>query len=385
MTAPARVLVVHNRYQQAGGEDAVVDAEQALLRQHGHGVAYYGRHNDELARLSRWRAARDTVWSPRTTREIAGQIDTFRPDVIHVHNSFPLVSPSVYWAAARAGVPVVQTLHNFRLVCPQAMLLRDGRVCEDCVGHVPWRAAVHRCYRDSALQSAAVATLLQAHRALGTWQEKITLYVALNDFCRDKLVEGGLPAERIRIKPNFIDLPAPVLQRREGLLFVGRLSKEKGLDVLQAAVDQASPAVRVRVVGAGSAPFAPADPGRGVLLGALPPEQVYAQMASAVALVLPSIWYEAFPRTLVEAFANGLPVIASRLGALATLVEHGRTGLLFTPGDATDLARQMDWALAHPAQMAAMGDAARRHYDDHLTGAANYRILAGIYREAIDR
>ncbi|KPF43946.1 transferase [beta proteobacterium AAP121] len=382
-TPPARVLLVHNAYQQRGGEDAVVEAEATLLREHGHEVTLYSRHNDEVAGLSRLALARDTLWSPRTGRDLQALISQHRPGVVHVHNSFPLVSPSVYWAAARAGLPVVQTLHNFRLLCPQALLLREGRICEDCVGRVPWRAVQHGCYRGSAVQSAAVAGMLQLHRGLGTWQRQVTLYIALNAFCRDKFIEGGLPAERIRIKPNFIDLPAPAPQSREGFLFVGRFSLEKGLEVLAQALALAPPGTALHAAGSGpDAGLLEGAPGV-QLLGPLPPASVYAQMARRRALVLPSIWYENFPRTLVEAFANGLPVIASRLGAMATLVEDGVTGLLFRPGDAADLAAKLAWAEAHPAEMQRMGDQARRHYEAELTGPANLQQLRAIYAEAM--
>ena len=382
-TPPARVLLVHNAYQQRGGEDAVVEAEATLLREHGHEVTLYSRHNDEVAGLSRLALARDTLWSPRTGRDLQALISQHRPDVVHVHNSFPLVSPSVYWAAARAGLPVVQTLHNFRLLCPQALLLREGRICEDCVGRVPWRAVQHGCYRGSAVQSAAVAGMLQLHRGLGTWQRQVTLYIALNAFCRDKFIEGGLPAERIRIKPNFIDLPAPAPQSREGFLFVGRFSLEKGLAVLAQALALAPPGTALHAAGSGpDAGLLEGAPGV-QMLGPLPPAAVYAQMARRRALVLPSIWYENYPRTLVEAFANGLPVIASRLGAMATLVEDGVTGLLFRPGDAADLAAKLAWAEAHPAEMQRMGDQARRHYEAELTGPANLQQLRAIYAEAM--
>ncbi len=382
-TPLARVLLVHNAYQQRGGEDAVVEAEATLLREHGHEVTLYSRHNDEVAGLSRLALARDTLWSPRTGRDLQALISEHRPDVVHVHNSFPLVSPSVCWAAARAGLPVVQTLHNFRLLCPQALLLREGRICEDCVGRVPWRAVQHGCYRGSAVQSAAVAGMLQLHRGLGTWQRQVTLYIALNAFCRDKFIEGGLPAERIRIKPNFVDLPAPATQPREGLLFVGRFSREKGLAVLAEALARAPQGTALHAAGSGpDAALLEGAPGVR-LLGPLAPADVYAQMAQRRALVLPSIWYENFPRTLVEAYANGLPVIASRLGAMATLVEEGVTGLLFRPGDAADLAAKLAWAEAHPAEMQRMGENARRHYEAELTGRANLQQLRAIYREAL--
>lgn len=378
-----RVLLVHNAYQQYGGEDAVVEAEEALLRRHGHAVLRYERHNDDVTGRSRARLAADVVWSARTMDDFARLVQEFRPDIVHVHNTLPLVSPSIYWAARRSRLPVVQTLHNFRLICPQAMLLRDGRICEDCVGKVPWRAVVHRCYRGSAAQSAAVAATVQLHRLAGTWRDKVTLYIALNEFCRDKFVEGGLPAERIRIKPNFVDLPPPAPSPRSGFLFVGRLSKEKGVSVLAQAVrmQRAPEAVRIAGTGAEQAQLEALEVVE--LLGSLPAAAVYEQMARATALVLPSVWYENFPRTLVEAYANGLPVIASRLGAMATLVRDGETGLLFAPGDAGDLARKLAWAAAHPGEMARMGEAARRHYERHLTAPINYRALSGIYAEAV--
>lgn len=381
-SALPRVLLVHNGYQQRGGEDSVVDAELALLRDGGHAVETYFRRNDEIEAMPRARLLADTLWSQRTAADVAALVQAFRPDVIHVHNTHPLVSPSLHWAAARARVPVVQTLHNFRLLCPQGMLLREQRVCEDCVGRVPWRGVAHRCYRDSAAQSAAVAATVTLHRALGTWRRKVRRYIALNAFCRDVFVRGGLPAERIAIKPNFVEVPEAPQQPRDGGLFVGRLSVEKGIAVLAQAL-AASPAVMLDVIGAGELEPAlrplPNARCRGFL--ALP--QILERMRGARWLVLPSIWYENFPRTLVEAYACGLPVIASRLGALAELVEHGTTGLLFDPGSADDLARTLQWADTHPDDMARMGANARARYDALYTPQRNLEMLNTIYAEAI--
>ena len=383
-----RVLVAHNAYQQRGGEDSVVESEVELLLKHGHAVERYTRHNSEISNngggaFAQLKLARDALWSQRSSADITRAMAAFRPDVIHVHNSFPLISPSLYWAAAAAGVPVVQTLHNFRLICPQAMLLREGRVCESCVGKVPWRGVVHGCYRGSVAQSAVVATMVQTHRALGTWQSKVTMYIALNEFCKRKFIEGGLPAGRLRIKPNFVDLPALPVRARSGYLFVGRLSAEKGVQVLAQAMAAVPPGTTLRV--AGSGPEQPQLDGvRGVhLLGALAAPAIQHEMAGARALVLPSIWYENFPRTLVEAFANGLPVIASRLGAMAELVEDGVTGLLFEPGNSADLAAKLAWAEAHPEEMARMGQAAQARHANEWTGQANHRLLLAIYAEAI--
>jgi glycosyltransferase involved in cell wall biosynthesis len=377
-------MVAHCAYRLRGGEDAVVESEIELLRSRGHAVVEYRRHNDELATLHPLRAVVDTLWSRRTVEEVGEVLREQQPDVLHIHNTLPLISPSIYTAAERAGVTVVQTLHNFRLLCPQAMLLRDGKICEDCVGRAPWPGVVHACYRNSRPQSAAVAGMLVLHRGLHTWSRKIHRYVALNDFCRDKFVEGGLPAERIAVKPNFVDAPdAPVAgASRTGLLFVGRLSHEKGIATLASAA-AALPHGSLRVAGSG-----PDGAGLDVLpsvtvLGALHAQAVAKEMARAVALVMPSIWYENFPRTLVEAYAAGLPVIASRLGALERIVDDGVTGLLFDPGNPADLANKLNWALAHPERMGEMGRAARAVYERRYTADTNYGLLLDIYAEAM--
>ena len=381
-----RVLVVHNTYQQRGGEDSVVEAECALLRQSGHEVELYQRNNADVASRGQLQLAVDTVWSTRTSAEIDQIVQRFAPDVIHVHNTLALISPSVYWAAARARVPVVQTLHNFRLMCPQGMLLRQEAVCEDCVGKLPWRAVVHRCYRGSIGASAVVATTLSVHRAIGTFRNKVTRFIALNEFCRDKFVSAGLPAERIRIKPNFLDMPAamaPSLVPRSGGLFVGRLTAEKGVRVLLEALRQCDSAT-MSVVGTGELE-AEVDAVAGAnWLGFKPLDEILRLMQAASYLVLPSIWFENFPRTIVEAYACSLPVIASRLGALPEIVLDGETGLLFDPNSADDLARKLHWASTHPDEMLAMGRNARARYEQFYTPQANYKLLSDIYAESIE-
>jgi len=378
-----KILIAHNAYQQRGGEDMVVEAEIALLREHGHAVEVYRRHNDDLAAMPRAQAAAATLWSPRSARDIEELCCSFAPDVIHVHNTFPLISPSLYWAAARCGVPVVQTLHNFRLLCPQAIFLRDGRICEDCVGKTPWRAIGRKCYRESALQSAVLTGMLAAHRALGTYRHRITRYIALTPFARDKYVQGGLPAERFRIKPNFIAAPQrPPQDAREGGLYVGRLSVEKGIDVLTDAA-RLLPGHGVQVIGAGPLDGAVRSAFGEAWLGPRALDEILERMTRARFLVLPSICYENAPRTIVEAFSRGLPVLASRLGALADIVEDGRTGLLFAPGDAHDLAAKIAWANAHPGEMARMGRAAREEYERQYTPQRNHELLIDIYEDAI--
>ena len=377
-----RVLVVHNAYLHRGGEDTVVESEVALLRQHGHAVETYGRNNDDIDGLSPLALVRQTLWSDRTSRDLESLVGAFRPDVIHAHNTFPLVSPSLYWAAERLRVPVVQTLHNFRLMCLNALYLRDGKVCEDCSGKLPWRGVVHGCYRGSRPASAVLAGAVTLHRGLGTYQNKVARYIALNEFCRRKFIEGGLPADRIVIKPNFVDAPVAPTGSRTGLLYVGRLSSEKGIDTLAQATPKVSN-LMLNVAGDG--------PDLGLLqglagvscMGSLPGPTVRNLMERAMALVVPSIWYENFPRTIVEAFAAGLPVIASRIGALADIVTDGETGLLFEPGNPMDLANKMAWALEHPKAMAAMGGTARAQFDQEFSPLANYQRLIEIYEQSL--
>lgn len=373
-----RILLIHNAYQHRGGEDTVVESEIALLRLHNHEVDTLFRSNVDVAGMASLSLARTTLWSDRTQQDLDERIRSFRPDVIHAHNTFPLISPSLYWAAARAGVPVVQTLHNFRLMCLNALFLREGKVCEDCMGHLPWRGVARACYRGSRAASAVLAGMLTLHRGLRTYHHMVARYIALNEFCRGKFIEGGLPAERVVVKPNFVDFDAPRSASRAGLLFVGRLSSEKGVATLAEAM-ALSPEAALRVAGEG--------PEAGLLdgvagvtrLGSLPGDTVRQEMSRAAALVVPSIWYENFPRTIVEAFACGLPVIASRIGALAEIVRDCETGLLFEPGNARDLADKLAWTQAHPEQMVVMGRTARAQYEAEFSAEVNYRRLMEIY------
>ena len=378
-----KILVAHNAYQHRGGEDAVVEAEVDLLRRYGHDVKVYRQHNDSLNRMSRAKAAVSTIWSHDSASDVEELCSRFHPDVIHVHNTFPLISPSLYWMADALRVPVVQTLHNFRLLCPQAIFLRGGKICEDCVGKLPWRSVTRKCYRESAVQSAVITTMLATHRMIGTFRTRVTRYIALNRFARAKYIEGGLPAERFRIKPNFVaSTGCPSWSGRRGGLYVGRLSSEKGLDILAAAARNGG-APHVEVIGGGPMETLARETFGGRFLGYRPLDEIMQRMAQAQYLVLPSICYENSPRAIVEAFSCGLPVIASRLGSLADLVRDGVTGLLFNPGDPDDLAAKIAWAQAHPEQMVRMGQAARAEYEAEYTPERNYEMLMDIYEDAI--
>ncbi len=382
-----RVLQVHNTYQQVGGEDVVVHCERSLLAASAHEVHLYSVSNDAIAGL--WAKARTAWYAPyseRAKERLAADIAVFRPDVVHMHNLFPLITPAAYDACRNASVPVVQTLHNYRLICPGALLMHDGRPYEACIGS-PYRAVLHRCYRGSLLGSLAVARMVDIHRKRGTWRTKVDRFIALTEFGKIKFVEAGFPADRIAIKPNFvIDLKAKPGDggARRGALFVGRLSREKGILTLLKA--WASLDFPLRVAGDGPLlkDVRSVDAATITSLGRKSREEVAAEMGSALFLVMPSEWYEGFPLTIAEAFCQGLSVIASRLGAMAEIVEDGVTGLHFIPGDAGDLAAKVRWSAAHPDDMRRMGLNARRVYEEKYTPEVNYRLLMAIYDQAIE-
>jgi glycosyltransferase involved in cell wall biosynthesis len=382
-----KALLVHNHYQQSGGEDAVFAAEGRLLEAHGVRVIRYTAHNDDVAALSRVALASSTVWNGQHYRALRAVLQRERPDVMHVHNTLPLISPAAYYAARAEAVPVVQTLHNYRLICPGANFLRDGKVCEACLGKsLPYPALVHRCYRGSRAASGAVVTALAVHRALGTWTDQVDLFIALTEFARRKHVEGGLPLERVVVKPQFVESDPGAGDGSGGYaLYVGRLSEEKGVRVLLAAWAALEQPVTLKVVGDG--PLSPALDGAadhpGVeFLGHQPPAVVQALMKRASFLVVPSVCYEGFPLVIVEAFAVGLPVITSDIGSPPSLVEDGATGLHFRSGDSHALASRVRWASEHTDELTAMRARARRQYEARYTARRNYELLMQAYESA---
>lgn len=385
-----RIIVLHTHYQQPGGEDQSVAAEVALLREKGDEVQPLTFHNRDLEGLPSWKQAALTLWNREAYCRVREAIRAQRPDIVHIHNTFPLASPAVVHAAKAEGVPVVMTLHNYRLLCVNALFFREGRVCEDCLGRLPWRGVVRGCYRGSPLASGVVAAMLTTHRALGTWARGVDVYIALTEFARRKFMEGGLPAEKIVVKPNFVHPdPGPGEGKGGYALFVGRLSPEKGVRTLLRAWERLK-GIPLKIVGDGPLRAEMEDLVRGgglegvEMLGRRPREEVLGLMREAGVLVFPSECYENFPMTVAEAFACGLPVVASRLGAMAGIVEDGRTGLLFAPGDAEDLAAKVAWLFSHPEELARMRREARAEYEAKYTAERNYQLLMEIYGQALE-
>ncbi len=424
------ILVVHNRYRVRGGEDGVFETECRLLEEAGHRVVKYEKTNCDIPdRGGRIGLALRTIWNPRTYREIRSIIRAEKPDVMHCHNTFPLISPSVYWAAAREGVPVVQTLHNYRLACLNGYLFREGHVCEDCLGRTPWRGVCRRCYRDSRAQSFVAAAMLHVHRLLGTYRRKVTRYIALTDFAKTKFVDAGLPADRIVVKPNAFAPPAqtrpdpgsrdlgipesrgenPGIRESENpasrVVYIGRLSPEKGVDILlralallqapggPGAADHSSLVTRhSSLVIVGDGPERVALEGLandlGIsssvrFLGALPREEALHELAGADLLVFPSLWYETFGLTILEAASQGVPAVATNIGGQSSLVQDGITGRLVPPGDSAALAASLRELLSDSASLRRTGDAARAAFEaSDCAPSRNLARLLEVYASA---
>jgi glycosyltransferase involved in cell wall biosynthesis len=361
-----------------------------MLRAHGHEVTQYSLHNESIDAMSGLEVASRTIWSRPAFRELRQLFRTHRPQIAHFHNTLPLISPAAYYAARAENVRVVQTLHNFRLCCANSLLFRDGEVCEKCLGKaIPWPGIVHKCYRDSRAASAAIVTMLTAHRALGTWWKAVDVYIALTEFGRRKLVAGGLPAEKIAIKSNFVyPDPGPGAGTGRYAVFVGRLSAEKGVETLLKAWRHLGGLLPLRLLGdgpmAGVVKEAAAKDAMIQWLGNVPLGAVYALIGEATFLILPSECYETFARVAVEAFAKGTPVIASQLGAMAEIVDDGRTGLHFRPGDSVDLAAKVRRLLADPRRLVGMRQAARQEFRQNFTADSNHKILMAIYERALN-
>ncbi|WP_240137724.1 glycosyltransferase [Streptomyces sp. MUM 178J] len=389
------VLVVHNRYASAqpSGENKVVDQEAALLRGAGHRVDVFERRSDDIAARSLLGKAAVPLlvpWNPAVRVELAARLRTERPDVVHIHNVFPLLSPAVLAACADAGVPAVATLHNYTQVCPPGTLQRDGRPCTECVGSAPLPAVRHGCYRGSRLATAPLAVSLSVNRR--RWWTGVERFFCISAAQRDVLVRAGMPPERMAVKHNFV--PEPDARRvgdGEQLLYLGRLAEAKGVRLLMAAWDEiaAGGGVGVPLVIAGAGPLerevAAWAAGRHDVryVGLYDPAECRQAVARSVAVVAPSTWLEAFGLVVVEAMAAGVPAVAAGHGAFVELVEDGVTGLLHRPGEPASLASCLRRITTDPAGNREMGQAARRRYEQGFSPAVGLERLVDGYRTAI--
>jgi glycosyltransferase involved in cell wall biosynthesis len=386
-----RILIIHNYYKQAGGEDTVFHAEAALLEQHGHQVEKLSFSNKDVNTLTeKLEAALGVVYNPRSARIVEQKIRSFRPDVVHVHNFFPLVSPAVFYVARKLRVPVVMTLHNYRLVCPSALLYYKGRVQTENINKVfPLGAIRQKVYRDSAVQTASVVLTTGLHKLLGTWQHKVDRFIALTPGAADMFRNSSLRLrpEQLAVKPNFTeDLGIGEAVREDYLLYVGRLTPEKGIETLLKA--HALQPFKLKIIGDGPlrerVEAHVAQHPSAAYLGFQQRPQVLELLKRAKGLIFSSEWLETFGMTIIEAFSTGTPVIAAKIGGAAQLVEDGVNGLHYTPGSAAELAEKVQQLVQDPQLAVRFGLAARESYEARYTPEANYQMLLSIYKSLTD-
>ncbi len=387
-----KILIGHNYYQTAGGEDAVVRSEAALLKDYGEEVFLYERNNEELNRFNVLKKAMHFALlkhSSETYRQLRELIKRVRPDVAHFHNIFYMMTPAVYEACRDEGIPIVQSLHNFRLMCANGLFFRDGNVCEDCLTKSRWEGIRHRCLRDSAFMTGAVSSAVHAHWGKGTWLKTIDGYIVASAFTRRKYIQAGIPSEKISVKPNFL-YPDPGMHRKDSgyIVYVGRLSHEKGVEVLLEAWRSLA-GVPLKILGSGPLEqklkaFVADNKMPHVEFLGFAGQAVYeVSMRGARAIVIPSQCYENFPRVVAEAFAYGVPIVCSRLGSLVELVEENETGLLFEPGNAAELSQKIRRLMTSPGEAQYMGQNARQVFEEKYSAQANYQKLIEIYGQAI--
>jgi glycosyltransferase involved in cell wall biosynthesis len=387
-----KIILVHNRYKLPGGEDVVFEQELQLLLRCGHDVQTYCRSNwevDSYSGVKQLALAQRMIWASDTYRDFSDLLCRQKPDLVHVHNVWYMISPSIYVSCFQAGVPVVQTVHNYRLLCPSGQFFRDGKTCEECVDHGLQRSVLHACYNGSRPATAALALALAVHRLMRTWSTTIDTYITLSQFSRSKILKAGIPAKSVFVKPNFLyPDPGPATDERRYALFIGRLTGNRVSTILKAWT-QLNHGLELLIIGDGpeasglqeEAAFHRLSTVR--FQGHQSREEVITCLRRAAFLIFSSQWYENFPMTIIEAFACGVPVICSRMGAMQEIVEDGRTGLHFIPGNADDLAAKVDWAWNHPERMQEMGREARKEYESKYTAEKNYPLLMKIYQHAI--
>lgn len=381
-----KILVLHNSYQNQGGEDTVVDLETSHLAARGHEVRLERVSNNSIRGIGpKARTLMLAAGSRESGLRVRQWISEFSPDVVHVHNFFPLLTPAAHHAAAEAGIPVVQTLHNFRLLCAGALLLRDGAICEDCLGHAPWPALRHKCYRNSFPGTAAVVAMQLATRGSLKWLRAVDRFIALNTFGRDKFIEGGLPADRIAVKPNFVSAPEEPLslvKRTRSAIFVGRLSPEKGaLDLVRAWHDL--PDLTLDIVGDGPdmERMREEAPANVRFHGKLSYEATQDYIRNARLLLFPSKWYETFGLTIIEAMAAGTPIVAARLGSAEALLQGRSFAKLYEPGNKVDMTNAIRRTMNDSCDEQIL--AARSEYLKFYTPISNMKQLEAIYESAV--
>lgn len=383
-----KVIMAHNTHLIPGGEDESFAQECQLLKEYGNDVIPYSRDNKVIQTLPLWKVSLRTLWSAKDYHTVRHLIRSEKPDILHVQNTFPLISPAIFHAAHHEGIPTILSLRNYRLYCLNSYFLRGGQVCEKCINqYMPLSGIYYKCYRDSLPGSVVTASMIMLHRWLKTYQNQVDAFITLTDFSKEKFASHGIPTYKIYVKPNFVVSPPTFPQNRKNFfLYVGRLSPEKGIQVLLDAWENLGQGVPLKLVGSGPLQdlveqAATRHPNI-EYLGQRPVEVVYRLLSQAQALIFPSLWYEGMPRTIIEAFSQSTPVIASKLGAMETMVKHQVTGLHFQPGNSESLAKEVRWLLNNHYLLENMREAVEKEFQSKYIAKNNYQQLIEAYNLA---
>jgi len=377
------VLLIHNFYNTTGGEDVVVKNEKSLLHKEGHSVHTFFVDNEKVVGVFRKIITAILVhYSPSMKKYVKNYLKNSSADIVHVHNFFPRITPSIFDSSRASNVPTVMTLHNYRIVCPTSLLMHQGEICEKSFYKSAYWAVPYKVYRNSYVGTFVLSHMIEYHKRKKTWQHKVDKFICLTDFSRNKFIQAGLPKDKLVVKPNFCEDPGydSNITRKAQCVYIGRLSEEKGINVLNEAWRRIK--FPIQVIGEGdlifsSSPFF-------CLKGRQNKEQVIQSIKISQFVVVPSVCYEGFPMAIVEAFACGTPVICSKLGSMEEIVTDGVTGLHFEAGNPKDLAEKVQWMVDNPAKAREMGRNARNEYLQKYTPERNYEMLMDIYQQAID-
>ncbi len=390
-----RVLLAHCFYRSSApsGEDSVYNNEKLLLEANNIDVMPLEKQNDDInisSLTGKLKAALNTAWSRQSYTEVANMIKRNRPDIAHFHNTFPQLSPSVYKACHDNKVPVVQTLHNYRIICPGAMLLRDGKPCELCLDDIifPLHSLKYKCYRNSISATSALALMITRNRLTGTYNNTVNSYIALTHFAKEKFISGGLPENKILVKPNFLsDTITPSFKNKNYAIFVGRLSDEKGIKTLLKSWLGVKN-LQLKVLGDGNLreeleEFSKKNNINAQFLGFQSHKTVLHEVKNAMLQIIPSECYEGFPMSVLESFASGTPVIASRLGSLQEIIEDNKTGVLFEPANPAELLRKINALINNPTKRIMLASGAREVFEKKYSQKVNFKTLMNIYKTSI--
>lgn len=384
-----KVIMIHNRYQYQGGEDAVFQVESDMLSRNGHTVEQLIFDNKEIqTSLDKFLLIVRGIYNPKSAAVLEKLIQRFKPDIIHVHNFFPLASPAIFFIAKKYRIPTVVTLHNFRLICPSATLYFDGKIYEKNIHQLlPLDGILKGVYRNSKLQTAGLAAITTFHNIIGTWKNKVTKFIVLTEFAKKKFGDSALRADenQFTVKPNFVeDYGDGESQREDFFLVVGRLSEEKGIETALKAFRLCN--FKLVIIGEGPLKHgveiaAKSNPNI-TYLGFQQKQKIITYLKKCRALLFPSVCYEGFSMTLLEAFSTGTPVIASRLGSMAEVVDDGKNGLHFEPGNELDMVAKMQLLSSDRELAFKLAANARKTYLKKYTPEMNYKILIDIYSQA---